>query len=72
MTSLFPGFKQISLLIKDAPEEEGNQRHGNDHDVEQVKCWSTESTRVKHQAVRDDFQADFNGEHGGEEVIEMI
>ena len=38
MTSLFPGFKQISLLIRDAPEEEGNQRHGNDHDVEQVKC----------------------------------
>ncbi len=61
--------KSVILFL---PEDERNERHGHDQDVEQVESRPAKRPRVQDKPVRYDLQADFNGEDGREEVIEIV
>ena len=51
--------------------EYGDERHGDDHHVENIESCATESSFVKEKTVRDELECALNGEHSREKVIKL-
>ena len=61
-----------SYLYIYIPEAERNEGNAHDEQVEQVKRRAAKRAIMQHEPVSHHFQTDLDGEHRGEEVIEMI
>ena len=51
--------------------EDGDQRHGDDHDIKDIEGNATESAFVEEKPIRDEFESALKREHGGEEVVKL-
>ena len=54
-----------------SPEREGDERDGDDEQVEQVEGRAAEGARVQDEAVRYHLEADLHREHGRKEVVKV-
>lgn len=82
-TEMVPDLLGVELILKRwgssagnqkkrLPETERNERNAHDQKIEQIESWATESAVVEHQAVRNHFKGNFDGEDRCKEIIEVV
>ena len=51
--------------------KDGDQRHGHNHNIENVEWRSSESTLMEQEAISDQLQTALDGEDGGKHVVKV-
>ena len=67
---IFPPRITTSVFL--LPEYEGDERDGDDEQIEEVESGPAERSRMEDEPVGDDLEAHLDGEDGREEVVEVV